>query len=121
MLLAGVGRAPTLLPKTTGFFPKHCWEPQRSTMGECQSRLGEMYPVSYHIPYTGLLHICSDFPAGEQKIPLHGAANGRFKRAAGFISYCYYCFDEEGGKASCHLLLMACGSMGQMHHKAGAD
>lgn len=46
MLLAGVGRVPSLLPKNTGFFPKCCWEPRRSTVGECQSKLGEMYPVS---------------------------------------------------------------------------
>lgn len=50
MLLAGVGRAPSLLPKTTGFFPKHCWEPQHSTVGECQSGLGEMYPISVTSP-----------------------------------------------------------------------
>lgn len=31
LLLAGVGSAPSLLPKTTGFFPKHCWEPRRSS------------------------------------------------------------------------------------------
>lgn len=50
MPLAGVGRAASLLPKNTGFFPKHCWEPRRSTVGECQSRLGEMYPVCITSP-----------------------------------------------------------------------
>lgn len=50
VLLAGVGQAPSLLPKTTGLFPKRCWELQHSTVGECQSGLGEMYPVSITSP-----------------------------------------------------------------------
>lgn len=110
MPLAGVGRAPSLLPKTAGFFPKHCWEPRRSTVGECQSRLGEMYPVCITSPMQACCIYAVIFQLVSRKCLYAQLQTADSRELLVFISYYYCCFDEEGGRASCHLLLMACGS-----------